>query len=128
MNRRQFIQRAAGGVAIAAFGDRTAEAQETSPRPAVSPAGTEARLRGNFFDLTHVNLWDAAYWTDTCRLWKQESWRALIRDMHGIGLDTAICYQYQGIMNRHTSLVDIGHPGTEKLYQDYQNYLRKHFP
>ena len=36
-------------------------------------------------------------------------------------------YQYQGIMNRHTELVNIGHPGTEKLYQDYTAYIKKRF-
>ena len=24
-------------------------------------------LTGSFFDLIHVNAWDATYWTDTCR-------------------------------------------------------------
>jgi len=48
------------------------------------------RITGSFFDLQHVNLWDALYWTDECRFWAEESWRALIRDMHGIGMDTAI--------------------------------------
>ena len=47
-------------------------------------------LTGSFFDLIHVNAWDATYWTDTCRYWKEENWRALIRDMHEIGMDTAI--------------------------------------
>jgi len=47
-------------------------------------------ITGSFFDLIHVNSWDATYWTDTCRYWKEENWRALIRDMHEIGMDTAI--------------------------------------
>ena len=47
-------------------------------------------LAGSFFDLIHVNSWDATYWTDTCRYWGEDNWRALIRDMHGIGMDTAI--------------------------------------
>ena len=51
----------------------------------------ERRITGSFFDLQHVNLWDAMWWTDQCRFWKEESWRALIRDMHEIGIDTAIC-------------------------------------
>jgi len=36
-----------------------------------------------------------------------------------------ICYQYQGIMNRRTKLVNIGHASTEKLYADYAAYLRR---
>lgn len=47
-------------------------------------------ITGSFFDLIHVNAWDATYWTDTCRYWREANWRALIRDMHGIGMDTAI--------------------------------------
>jgi hypothetical protein len=47
-------------------------------------------LTGSFFDLIHVNSWDATYWTDTCRYWKEENWRALMRDMHAVGMDTAI--------------------------------------
>lgn len=35
-------------------------------------------------------------------------------------VEKIICYQYQGIMNRRTSLVDIGHPQTTTLYQQYR--------
>jgi hypothetical protein len=56
-----------------------------------SQPGCEPRITGSFFDLIHVNPWDAAYWTDTCRFWGAENWRALMRDMRGIGIDTAIC-------------------------------------
>ena len=48
-------------------------------------------ISGSFFDLQHPNLWDAAYWTDECRFWGEENWRALMGDMHGIGIRTAIC-------------------------------------
>ena len=41
---------------------------------------TEPRLTGSFFDLTHLNLSDAAYWTDTCRFRREEHWRAPIRE------------------------------------------------
>jgi hypothetical protein len=37
--------------------------------------------------------------------------------------DKVICYQYQGIMNRRTELVDIGAPGTQGLYDGYRTYL-----
>ncbi|MFH1005947.1 MAG: hypothetical protein V1800_00410 [Candidatus Latescibacterota bacterium] len=52
---------------------------------------TEPILQGSFFDLQHVNLWDAAYWTDECRFWGESSWRALISDMNDIGIRTIIC-------------------------------------
>jgi hypothetical protein len=42
-------------------------------------------------------------------------------------VEKLICYQYQGIMNRHTDLVNIGHPGTDKLYTDYAAYLKDRF-
>jgi len=57
----------------------------------VDNTGTEPCITGSFFNIVHVNAWDAAYWTDTCRFWGEENWRALLRDMHGIGIDTAIC-------------------------------------
>jgi hypothetical protein len=50
-------------------------------------------LSGSFFDIQHVNIWDATHWTDECRFWKEENWHALIRDMHGIGIRTVICIQ-----------------------------------
>jgi len=40
-------------------------------------------------------------------------------------VDKLICYQYQGIMNRHTALVDIGHAETDRLYGDYAAYLKE---
>ena len=48
-------------------------------------------ISGSFFDLQHVNVWDAAHWTDRCRFWKEANWRALVADMHGLGIDTLIC-------------------------------------
>ena len=51
----------------------------------------QAKITGSFFDLQHVNIFDAAYWVDECRFWKEENWRAMVRDMHGIGIDTIIC-------------------------------------
>jgi len=43
-------------------------------------------------------------------------------------VDKLICYQYQGLLNRHTKLVDIGHPSSDHLYRDYLAYLRRSFP
>jgi hypothetical protein len=51
----------------------------------------ELKITGSFFDLQHVNIWNAAYWTDECRFWQEANWRALMREMHEIGIDTAIC-------------------------------------
>lgn len=48
------------------------------------------KITGSFMDLTHINLWDAAWWTDKCGAWKEENWRALVQDMHAIGIDTVI--------------------------------------
>jgi hypothetical protein len=39
-----------------------------------------------------------------------------------------MCCSYQGIMNRRTDLVNIGHPSTDRLYSEYRQYLRKNFP
>lgn len=47
-------------------------------------------ITGSFMDLRHINLWDAAWWTDECIFWKEDNWRALIRDMNEIGIDTVI--------------------------------------
>ncbi len=52
---------------------------------------TKPLITGSFFDLMHVNSWDAQYWTDTCRFWGEESWRELFRQMNEVGIDTAIC-------------------------------------
>ncbi len=50
----------------------------------------DRKITGSFMDLAHVNLWDAMWWTDECRFWKEENWRALVRDMHEIGIDNVI--------------------------------------
>jgi hypothetical protein len=38
-------------------------------------------------------------------------------------VEKLISYQYQGIMNRRTELVNIGHPSTGELYRGYREYL-----
>ena len=93
LNRRKFIKRGIGTIAAATVAQGVAHAEETSKKASVGSGkeGTELRLRGSFFDLAHVNPWDAAYWTDECRFWKEENWRALFRQMHDVGIDTAIC-------------------------------------
>ncbi|MBN1343409.1 MAG: DUF4434 domain-containing protein [Phycisphaerae bacterium] len=92
MNRRDFVKTSACGLTAAALAAQSATTRAEEPdasKPHTRPP-TEPRITGSFFDLIHVNWFDAAYWTDTCLHWNQESWRALIRDMHGIGIDTAI--------------------------------------
>lgn len=93
MNRRTFLNTGTKGLVAAAavagvsrksLGDQTAAA-------GAGGGGCEPRISGSFFDIIHVNWWDAAYWTDTCFHWGEANWRALIRDMHGVGIDTAIC-------------------------------------
>ena len=47
-------------------------------------------ITGSFLDIQHVNYWDAQYWIDECREWRDENWTALIAEMKAAGLDTAI--------------------------------------
>jgi hypothetical protein len=47
-------------------------------------------ITGSFMDIQHVNNWDAQYWIDQCREWKDVNWEALVSDMHGIGIDTVM--------------------------------------
>ncbi len=93
MNRREFLQVGGANVLLAGAVGRIAEGQSVSPAtsPASRPVGCAPRITGSFFDIIHVNWFDAAWWTDTCIHWKEDNWRALIRDMHGVGIDTAIC-------------------------------------
>jgi hypothetical protein len=79
MNRRSFVRHTAGAATAAVLLKRFAAAKDAS---VVSSAVAEPRIRGSFF---------SQFWTRACLAWKEENWRALIRDMHGIGIDTAIC-------------------------------------
>jgi hypothetical protein len=47
-------------------------------------------ITGSFIDIQHVNNWDAQYWVDECRDWRDENWAALVAEMHATGLDTVI--------------------------------------
>ena len=38
-------------------------------------------------------------------------------------VDKLITWIYPGVMNRHTELVNIGHPSSDKLYAEYVKYL-----
>jgi hypothetical protein len=37
-------------------------------------------------------------------------------------VDRLICYQYQGLMNRRTRLVNIGHPDVQGFYTEYRKF------
>jgi hypothetical protein len=88
MNRRAFVHQTAGGIAAAMLARRVGA--EDAPANAPAGGGTEPRLRGSFFTLAHSNPW-STNWDGVCLRWKEENWRALMQDMHGIGMDTAIC-------------------------------------
>jgi hypothetical protein len=38
-------------------------------------------------------------------------------------VDKLICYQYQGLMNRRTKLVNIGHASVDKFWREYKRFL-----
>jgi hypothetical protein len=100
MNRRKFFQHSAAALAAAMTAESCQSPAKNAP-PSQSPTlnatiqNPESKIQwpitGSFFDLVHPNVWDAAYWTDQCRYWKEDNWRALIRDMHRVGMTTAIC-------------------------------------
>jgi hypothetical protein len=92
MNRRQFGKLGLGAAAGAAAGWCQAvfggEDGSATSSPGVS-TGALKPLTGSFLFVQHVNPWNAAY-CDECLTWRAENWRALIRDMHAIGMDTGI--------------------------------------
>jgi hypothetical protein len=47
-------------------------------------------ITGSFYTIQHTNIWNCQNWIDECRDWGDESWRALVRDMHGVGMDTIV--------------------------------------
>lgn len=53
----------------------------------------DARITGSFFTIQFTNIWNAEYWNDECRDWKEENWRAFVADQHELGIDTLICKQ-----------------------------------
>jgi hypothetical protein len=86
MNRRDFMRLAAGTAALAQTGERQARAEAQAQPPAARLRGP---LTGSFLFIQHVNPWNAAY-CDECLTWREDNWRALIRDMHAVGIDTGI--------------------------------------
>ena len=55
----------------------------------VAAGHAEELITGSFLFVLHSNIWNMAH-SDEALLWKEENWRALIRDMYNIGIDTAI--------------------------------------
>ena len=51
---------------------------------------SQNKITGSFMDILHINIWNAAWWTDECLFWKEDNWRALVQDMHAVGIDTVI--------------------------------------
>lgn len=91
MNRRQVIRAGAASLAWAVGSRKRLLADPlTASVPASSvPASPRGLLNGSFMLVIHPNLWDMAY-CDESLFWGEENWRTLIRDMHGLGMDTAI--------------------------------------
>ena len=86
LNRRQFIKTGVGTVTAAAISGPVLHANESKKSTADGAGGL---LRGSFISCFHPNVWDMQY-SDATLFWKEENWRALIRDMHYIGMDTVI--------------------------------------
>jgi hypothetical protein len=51
--------------------------------------GTDKIITGSFIFIFYPNVWNMAY-SDETVLWREESWKALMQDMHDIGIDTII--------------------------------------
>lgn len=84
-NRRQFIRTGIGTVAATALGPILHAKESKKP----TPDGAGGLLRGSFISCFHPNVWDMQY-SDRTLMWKEENWRALIQEMHQIGMDTVI--------------------------------------
>ncbi len=50
----------------------------------------EPIITGSFYSIQMTNIWNAQYWNDECRDWREVNWRALVADMHDVGIDTII--------------------------------------
>lgn len=85
-NRRQFIRTGIGGVAAATL---TGPELHAEPMNKPGPEGAGGLISGSFITCFHPNVWDMQY-ADGTLMWKEENWRALIREMHYMGMDTVI--------------------------------------
>jgi hypothetical protein len=50
----------------------------------------------------------------------------ILKQMEDISpfVEKILVYQYLGIMNKPGSVASVGHPGSEKLYNDYMNWYK----
>ena len=90
MDRREFVKHTATGLAAAATG--LSPWQKQSPgnqKTAENAPQAQKLLTGSFMNVFHPNVWSMAYSDETAR-WGEDSWRAVLRDMHNIGMDTVI--------------------------------------
>ena len=92
MDRRAFLKAGAAGLAASALGTGCTNQKDvvTSDFPSGTIDGhAQKLLTGSFLNVLHSNVWNMAY-SDETILWKEENWRAVIRDMYDIGMDTVI--------------------------------------
>jgi len=93
IDRRRFLK--VGGSSIAAATAATGlpslgdDKKTASTDTKTAAKGAGGLLRGSFICCFHPNLWDMQY-SDDCLFWKEESWQAMIRQMHAVGMDTVI--------------------------------------
>lgn len=87
MNRRAILQAGAAALTTGVVGSNRSVRAEASP--STRPSGCPKLLTGSFIFVQHVNLTDGQY-ADECLVWRAENWRAILQDMHAIGMDTAI--------------------------------------
>ena len=92
MNRREFLTGATASLSAASAitwrpRQTCGQAQTTPPASQSPDAG--GLISGSFIFVFHPNVWDMAY-CDEALFWQEENWRAMIRDMHNVGMDTCI--------------------------------------
>lgn len=88
ITRRDLIKAGTGSLAIIGLPGSLHSATRPAEQP-VPAAGASRSIAGSFMFVMHPNLWDMA-WSDASLFWEAENWRALVRDMHDLGMDTAI--------------------------------------
>ncbi|MBN2311185.1 MAG: DUF4434 domain-containing protein [Candidatus Hydrogenedentes bacterium] len=91
MNRREFVKSVSAAAGVAASGGvfSRAAGDASGQAPSGTGPGAGGLLTGTFMFLVHPNPWNAAYCDNTI-FWAEENWRALITDIHRLGMDTAI--------------------------------------
>ena len=93
IDRRSFLKAGSNSIAAAAAMSTLPSLADDQPASKDSSttrqAGAGVLLRGSFLCLFHPNVWDMQY-SDQCLFWKEENWRAMIAQMHSVGMDTVI--------------------------------------